>query len=127
MLRPTTGSILLGAAAAALVLTDIFLVEHKSARRNAGKPWDVTLSARARREIERYRSLGMDRELAKIKRVLSELEENPFNPADGFKYVRTLGAYTRNIDFRRRITFTIDKDKNSVHVTDLWSHNRTNG
>jgi Txe/YoeB family toxin of Txe-Axe toxin-antitoxin module len=121
------GTVALGAAAAALVLVDRLLVESSSApRRNAAGAWSIELGARARKEIDRYKANGMDRELATIKRILRELATNPFARNDNFQYVDKLRAYTRDIDFRRRITFTIDKASHTVYVTDLWSHSRSN-
>ena len=133
MQKASMGSLALVAAAAALVVADIFLVERGDhddfdrVRRNEGGTWNVELSARARRERERYASLGMDRELAKIKRMLEDLARNPFENIDGFKFVSKLQSYTRDIDHRRRMTYTVDKAARSVYVTDLWSHNRSNG
>jgi toxin YoeB len=86
--------------------------------------FQVFLQAKANLDLEAHRKAGNKVLLKKISRLLNELELNPY---DGIGKPHQLkhrpdGAWSRHIDDRHRMIYTVNDDKVIVFVISLWGH-----
>ncbi len=84
--------------------------------------WTFTKVALA--DIDKHKKAGDKAVLRKIAKLLNEIKENP---AEGtgrlelMKYGLT-GNYSRRINYKHRLVYTIRADIVTVYVLSLWGH-----
>lgn len=74
-------------------------------------------------DIEKHKKAGNKTVLKKIAKLLNEIKENP---TEGTGRVELLkyglpGKFSRRINHKHRLVYTIEKDIITVHVLSLWS------
>jgi toxin YoeB len=75
-------------------------------------------------DIEKHKKAGDKAVLKKIAKLLNELKENP---TDGTGRVELMkyglsGKFSRRINHKHRLVYTIEEDIVTVHVLNLWGH-----
>jgi toxin YoeB len=83
--------------------------------------WRVVLSTRAVKDARKLRDAGLKRQ-AQI--LLDLIEENPFQTPPSFeKLVGNLkGFYSRRINIKHRLVYSVDENEKIVHVLRMWTH-----
>lgn len=83
--------------------------------------WQVILSRQAIKDSKKIKLSGLS---IKTRELLEILEHNPFqNPPHYEKLTGNLGDfYSRRINIQHRLVYSVNKDKQIVHVLSLWSH-----
>jgi len=83
--------------------------------------WSVILSRNAVKDIKKLKKAGLR---PHAERLLKILEENPFEKYPRYeKLVGNLaGCYSRRINIRHRLVYSVDEEKKVVHVLRMWSH-----
>jgi len=81
----------------------------------------VILSRQAKRDKRLLKQAGLE---TKAKALLIILVENPFkNPPRYEKLKGDLeGFYSRRVNQKHRIVYTVDQETHIVHVTRMWTH-----
>ena len=84
----------------------------------------VDISVDARIDIAAYKKAGNKIALARIERIIEELEIHPetgIGKPEKLKHERS-GQWSREIDKKNRMTYTIDETKITVDVLSAMGH-----
>ena len=83
--------------------------------------WSVILSKQAVKDIKKIERAGLK---SQTRDLLSLLKENPFKTPPVYeKLVGNLkGFYSRRINIKHRMVYSVDTEKNIVHVLRMWTH-----
>ncbi len=83
--------------------------------------WSVVLSRQAVKDIRKIKQAGL---AAKTKELLDVLVSDPFaNPPRYEPLVGNLkGFYSRRINIKHRLVYSVDVDHYIVHVLRMWTH-----
>jgi len=83
--------------------------------------WTVVLSKQAVKDIKKIRQAGL---ASKTMLLLKTLRDDPFaNPPRYENLVGNLkGFYSRRINIKHRMVYSVDIDKHVVHVLRCWTH-----
>ena len=78
----------------------------------------------AQADIEKHKKAGDKAVLKKIAKLLEELKENP---TDGTGRVELMkyglsGKFSRRINHKHRLVYSINEDIVTVHVLSFWGH-----
>lgn len=83
--------------------------------------YKVILSKKAVKDIEKLKSAGLSN---KAKNLVDLLKKNPYaNPPSYEKLVGELeGMYSRRINIKHRLVYTVDQEAHLVKILRMWSH-----
>ena len=75
-------------------------------------------------DIEKYKKSGDKLVLKKIERLLKELMEHPATGTGNPEKLKhdLAGLYSRRINRKHRLVYSVDKRVVTVHVLSAWSH-----
>ena len=62
----------------------------------------------------------------KVKRLLTVLEEDPYQPPFEKLVGDLAGAYSRRINLQHRLVYQIDEEHQAVKILRLWTHYNEN-
>lgn len=83
--------------------------------------WQVILSRKAVKDAKKLRAAGLKPQ-AEV--LLGLLKNNPFNSPPVYeKLVGNLkGFYSRRINIKHRLVYSVDEKQKIVHVLRMWTH-----
>ena len=83
--------------------------------------WSVVLSRQAVKDIKKIKRAGL---AVKTRELLQVLEADPFtNPPRYEMLVGNLkGFYSRRINIKHRLVYSVNIDRHIVHVLRMWTH-----
>lgn len=83
--------------------------------------WEIEYTKQAVKDLEKIKQAGLT---DSVKKLIEVLKANPFqNPPPYEKLVGDLsGAYSRRINIKHRLVYSIDKDKQRVRILRMWTH-----
>jgi len=83
--------------------------------------WSVVLSRQAVKDLKKIKQAGL---ASKMALLLKNLQEDPFvNPPRHESLVGNLnGFYSRRINIKHRLVYSVDVDQHIVHVLRCWTH-----
>jgi len=83
--------------------------------------WTVVLSRHAVKDAKKLKKAGLR---PKTEQLLDLLRDNPFAPYPAYeKLVGNLkGFYSRRINIKHRLIYSVDQELRIVHVLRMWSH-----
>jgi len=121
-------------AAAAFITAVVGASVHFSSKRKSSKPrsnesretsWTIELSPRSKKEMQKLTSF----ERRKVDAILIELELNPYSKqGQTEKLLGKKDVYSKRVDIKNRVVFTIDKSTKTVFVHSVAGHyDRMNG
>jgi toxin YoeB len=75
-------------------------------------------------DIERHKKSGDKAVLKKISKLLNELKENPTDGTGRIELMKygLSGKFSRRINHKHRLVYTIEQEIVTVHVLSLWEH-----
>jgi toxin YoeB len=75
-------------------------------------------------DIEKHRKAGDKAVLKKIATLLNEIKENPTEGTGRIELMKygLAGKFSRRINHKHRLVYTIEEDIITVHVLSLWGH-----
>ena len=75
-------------------------------------------------DIEKHRKVGDKAVLKKIATLLNEIKENPTEGTGRIELMKygLAGKFSRRINHKHRLVYTIEDDIITVHVLSLWGH-----
>ena len=87
--------------------------------------WRVEVLPEANRNFETHKKAGNKILLAKIGRLLEELEHNPYEGTGKphrLKHFKGQNVWSRHIDDRHRLVYSVHDNVVTVFVISLWGH-----
>lgn len=84
----------------------------------------LAFSETALEDIERHKKSGDKLVLKKIEKLLNELMEHPTSGAGQPEMLKhdLTGLYSRRINKKHRLVYSINKEIITVHVLSAWAH-----
>ncbi|WP_088656212.1 Txe/YoeB family addiction module toxin [Geofilum rhodophaeum] len=78
----------------------------------------------AQADIEKHKKAGDKVVLKKIAKLLNELKENPTEGTGRLELMKygLSGKFSRRINHKHRLVYSINEDIVTVHVLSLWGH-----
>ncbi|WP_026473652.1 Txe/YoeB family addiction module toxin [Alkaliflexus imshenetskii] len=78
----------------------------------------------AQADIEKHKKAGDKVVLKKIAKLLNELKENPTEGTGRIELMKygLSGKFSRRINHKHRLVYSINEDIVTVHVLSLWGH-----
>jgi len=75
-------------------------------------------------DIEKHKKAGDKAVLKKIARLLNEIKENPTEGTGRVELMKygLSGKFSRRINQKHRLVYTIEDDIITIHVLSLWGH-----
>ena len=75
-------------------------------------------------DIDKHKKAGDKAVLKKIARLLNEIKENPTEGTGRVELMKygLSGKFSRRINHKHRLVYTIKEDIITVHVLSLWGH-----
>lgn len=83
--------------------------------------WEIEFTRHAVKDVELIKKAGLK---DKVLELIEVLKKNPFqNPPPYEKLAGDLaGAYSRRINIKRRIVYSVDKERQCVRILRLWTY-----
>ena len=83
--------------------------------------WSVILSRQAVKDIKKIKRAGL---AVKLKELLKILEDDPFTHSPRYEMLvgNLKGFYSRRINIKHRLVYSVDVDRHLVHVLRMWTH-----
>ena len=83
--------------------------------------WSVVLSRQAVKDIKKINQAGL---AAKTKELLNLLKIDPFTNPPRYKALvgNLKGFYSRRINIKHRLVYSVDINSHIVHVLRMWTH-----
>ena len=83
--------------------------------------WSVVLSRQAIKDIKKIKQAGLS---IKAKELLELLESDPFSNSPRYEALvgNLKGFYSRRINIKHRLVYSVDVDRHIVHVLRMWTH-----
>ena len=86
--------------------------------------YTLDFSKTALKDIEKHKKSGDKPTLKKIEKLLNELMEHPITGTGQPEMLKPelAGLYSRRINKKHRLVYSIDEQVVTVHVLSAWSH-----
>jgi len=83
--------------------------------------WEIEFTKQSVKDVEIIKQAGLRDNVIQL---LEVLQNNPFqNPPPYEKLVGDLkGAYSRRINIKHRLVYSVDKDRCCIRILRLWTH-----
>ena len=83
--------------------------------------WSVVLSRQAVKDIKKIKRAGL---AVKTKKLLRVLEGDPFANQPSYEMLvgNLKGFYSRRINIKHRLAYSVDIERHIVHVLRMWTH-----
>ena len=83
--------------------------------------WTVVLSRQAVKDIKKIKQASLS---IKAKELLLILESDPFANQPRYEALvgNLKGFYSRRINIKHRLIYSVDVDRHIVHVLRMWTH-----
>ena len=83
--------------------------------------WSVVLSRQAVKDIKKIKRAGL---AVKTKELLRVLEVDPFANQPRYEMLvgNIKGFYSRRINIKHRLVYSVDIERHIVHVLRMWTH-----
>jgi len=83
--------------------------------------WSVIISRQAVKNIKTIKRAGL---AVKLKELLKILEDDPFTNSPSYEMLvgNLKGFYSRRINIKHRLVYSVDVDRHLVHVLRMWTH-----
>ena len=83
--------------------------------------WSVILSRQAVKDIKKIKRAGL---AVQTKQLLDLLKTDPFTNSPRYEILigNLKGFYSRRINIKHRLVYSVDIDRHIVHVLRMWTH-----
>lgn len=83
--------------------------------------YSIVYTKKAVNDIPYLKSVKLD---SKAKALIDLLRENPFQSPPPYEKLQgdLAGAYSRRINIKHRLVYTVDEAEKTVKIISMWSH-----
>lgn len=84
--------------------------------------YKIKIFKKAKKDVEKIKNIPALKK--NVENLLEVLRENPYqNPPPYEKLMGDMkGAYSRRINIRHRLVYTVDEEKREIRILFMWSH-----
>ena len=81
--------------------------------------WTVEFSRAALKDAKKLKSVSLD---SNVRALIDILKNNPYDPPYEKLSGNLKGYYSRRINIKHRLVYSINDDEKIVRVVSVWSH-----
>lgn len=81
--------------------------------------WTIEFSRTALKDAPKLRSANL---AAKLKDLLAVIRQNPFEPPYEKLSGNLQGYYSRRLNIKHRLVYSVDSDRKLIRFVSVWSH-----
>ncbi len=81
--------------------------------------WTIKFSHNALKDAKKLRSANLE---ANVRSLLDILRRNPYEPPYEKLSGNLQGYYSRRINIKHRLVYSVDNETKTIRVVSLWSH-----
>ena len=81
--------------------------------------WTIKFSRNALKDAKKLRSANL---ASNVKKLVEILKQNPDQPPYEKLSGNLQGYYSRRINIKHRLVYSIDEDNKTIKVVSVWSH-----
>lgn len=81
--------------------------------------WKIEFSRIALKEAKKLKAANLD---AKVRELLEILKSNPYQLPDEKLSGNLKGYYSRRINIKHRLVYSVDEETKTIRVVSVWSH-----
>lgn len=84
--------------------------------------WKIEFSRDVLKDIKKLKAAHLE---ANVKNLLAILKENPYQPPYEKLSGNLRGYYSRRINIKHRLVYSVDEENRTIRVIAVWSHYET--
>lgn len=81
--------------------------------------WKIKFSRNALKDAKKLRSANLE---ANVRSLLDILRRNPYEPPYEKLSGNLQGYYSRRINIKHRLVYSVDNETKTIRVVSVWSH-----
>ena len=81
--------------------------------------WTIKFSRNALKDAKKLRSANLE---ANVRSLLDILRRNPYEPTYEKLSGNLQGYYSRRINIKHRLVYSVDNETKTIRVVSAWSH-----
>ncbi len=81
--------------------------------------WQIEFSRNALKDAKKLKSANLE---SNIKSLLEIIKRNPFEPPYERLSGNLKGYYSRRINIKHRLVYSVDEDSKTIRFVSVWSH-----
>lgn len=81
--------------------------------------WKIEFSRTALKEAKKLKAANLE---AKVKQLLELLKSNPYQPPYEKLSGNLKSYYSRRINIKHRLVYSVDNETKTIRVVSVWSH-----
>ena len=81
--------------------------------------WTIKFSRQVLKDAKKLRSVNLE---ANVRSLLDILRRNPYEPPDEKLSGNLQGYYSRRINIKHRLVYSVDNETKTIRVVSVWSH-----
>lgn len=81
--------------------------------------WKIEFSRTALKDAKKLKSVNLEK---KVKELLEILKSNPYQPPYEKLSGNLKGYYSRRINIKHRLVYSVNDETKTVRVVSVWSH-----
>ncbi len=81
--------------------------------------WTIKFSRNALKDAKKLRSANLE---ANVRSLLDILRQNPYEPPYEKLSGNLQGYYSRRINIKHRLVYSVDNETKTIRVVSAWSH-----
>ena len=81
--------------------------------------WTIQFSRKVLKDAQKLRSANLE---ANVRSLLDILRRNPYEPPYEKLSGNLQGYYSRRINIKHRLVYSVDNEMKSIRVVSVWSH-----
>lgn len=81
--------------------------------------WKIEFSRTALKEAKKLKAANLE---AKVKQLLELLKSNPYQPPYEKLSGNLKSYYSRRINIKHRLVYSVDDETKTIRVVSVWSH-----
>ena len=81
--------------------------------------WKIEFSRTALKDAKKLKSANLD---ANVKELLEIIRSNPYQPPYEKLSGNLKGYYSRRINIKHRLVYSVNDDSKTIRVVSVWSH-----
>jgi toxin YoeB len=81
--------------------------------------WKIEFSRHALKDVEKLKAAHLE---TNVKDLLSILKQNPYEPPYEKLSGNLKGYYSRRINIKHRLVYSLEESTKTIRVVSVWSH-----
>lgn len=81
--------------------------------------WKIEFSRNALKDAKKVKAANLENN---VKQLITILKQNPYQPPYEKLSGNLQGYYSRRINIKHRLVYSVNNEENKVRIVSIWSH-----